>query len=102
MQPWRLIGDKPAMAKNGHKFINQYLVLEQHATKKDPSDIHTWRARPKFHLLQHLLDLACKGLHPKDVWNYTEMKPLGIPYSSCGSEGVAEFSAQVWNHKKCC
>ena len=96
------VGDKPAMAKNGHKFINQYLVLEQHATKKDPSDIHTWRARPKFHLLQHLLDLACKGLHPKDVWNYTEMKPLGIPYSSCGSEGVAEFSAQVWNQKKCC
>ena len=72
MQPWRLIGDKPAMAKNGHKFINQYLVLEQHATKKDPSDIHTWRARPKFHLLQHLLDLACEGLRPKDVWNYRD------------------------------
>ena len=89
------------MAKNGHKFINQYLMLEKHAVKKDPLDTHTWRARPKFHLLQHLLDLACKGLPPKDVWNI-DMKHLDIRYNNCGSEGVAGFSALVWNQKKCC
>jgi hypothetical protein len=57
---------------NGYKFVSQYLALEEHAVTWDPDDTTTWRARPKFHLLQHILDEACKGLHPKDVWNYRD------------------------------
>ena len=65
-------GDSMAIASNGYKFVSQYLALEEHAVAWDPDDTKTWRARPKFHLLQHLLDEACKGLRPKDVWNYRD------------------------------
>ena len=65
-------GDSMAIASNGYKFVSQYLALEEHAVTWDPDDTKTWRARPKFHLLQHILDEACKGLHPKDVWNYRD------------------------------
>ena len=57
---------------NGYKFVSQYLALEEHAVTWDPDDTTTWRARPKLHLLQHILDEDCKGLHPKDVWNYRD------------------------------
>lgn len=65
-------GDKTAIASNGYKFISQYMALETHAVAQDASDTQTWRMKPKFHLLGHLLDEACKGLHPKDVWNYRD------------------------------
>ena len=65
-------GDKAGIASNGFKFVSQYMALEEFAISKNPDDTHTWRVRPKFHLLQHILDQACKGLHPKDVWNYKD------------------------------
>ena len=65
-------GQCQAIASNGYKFVSQYLALESHAVSKDADDAKTWRARPKLHLLQHILDEACKGLHPKDVWNYRD------------------------------
>lgn len=65
-------GEKKAIASNGYKFISQYMALEAHAVAQDESDTQTWRMKPKFHLLGHLLDEACKGLHPKDVWNYRD------------------------------
>ena len=65
-------GSPEGVAKNGNKFISQYLALEEAAQEKRPDDIHTWRARPKFHLLQHILDKACKGYNPKDSWNYRD------------------------------
>ena len=61
-------GDSWAIASTGYKFVSQYLALEEHAVTWDPEDTKTWRARPKFYLLQHILDEACKGLHPKDAW----------------------------------
>ena len=33
---------------------------------------HTFRVRPKFHLLQHMLDKACRGCNPKDEWAYKD------------------------------
>jgi hypothetical protein len=54
---------------NGYKYVSQYLALEEHAVTWDPDDTKTWRARPKFYLLQHIL---CKGLYPKDAWNYRD------------------------------
>ena len=65
-------GKHQAIASNGYKFASQYLALESHAVSKDADDAKTWRARPKLRLLQHILDEACKGLHPKDVWNYRD------------------------------
>ena len=73
---------------NGYKCVSQYLALEEHAVTWDPDDTTTWRARPKFHLLQHILDEVCKGLHPK--YGTIEMKHLGIQCSSYGSEEVAK------------
>lgn len=64
--------DKAGIASNGYKFVSQYMALETHALAQDPEDTHTWRMKPKFHLLGHLLDEACKGLRPKDVWNYRD------------------------------
>ena len=49
-------GNLANLASNGYKFISQYMALEQHAVSKDEDDTHTWRVRPKFHLLQHILD----------------------------------------------
>ena len=65
-------GNLANLASNGYKFISQYMALEQHAVSKDEDDTHTWRVRPKFHLLQHILDQACEGCHPKDIWNYRD------------------------------
>lgn len=74
MKPWFVLNVFFCMffSLNGYKFVSQYLALEEHAVTWDPDDTKTWRARPKFHLLQHILDEACKGLHPKDVWNYRD------------------------------
>ena len=60
-------GSPEFVAKHGHKFITQYLALEEAIQEERPDDIQIWRARPK--LLQHILDKACKGFNPKDSWN---------------------------------
>lgn len=65
-------GNVAKVASNGFKFLEQYFHLEKHATTLDPEDTQTWRARPKFHLLQHLLDEASNGWNPKDSWNYRD------------------------------
>ena len=51
-------GNERAIASNGYKLTSQYLALEEHAVGQDADDTHAWRARPKFHLLQHILDEA--------------------------------------------
>ena len=76
-------GQHQAIASNGYKFVSQYLALESHAVSKDADDTKTWRARPKLHLLQHILDEACKGLHPKDVWNYRDETFAGAVQKLC-------------------
>ena len=90
MKPWFVLNVFFCMffSLNGYKFVSQYLALEEHAVTWDPDDTTTWRARPKFHLLQHILDEVCKGLHPK--YGTIEMKHLGIQCSSYGSEEVAK------------
>ena len=65
-------GSPEFVAKHGYKFITQYLALEEAIQEERPDDIQIWRARPKFHLLQHILDKACKGFNPKDSWNYRD------------------------------
>ena len=69
-------GDCKEIASNGFKCCQQYMALEEFATTKDPEDTHThthtFRVRPKFHLLQHMLDKACRGCNPKDEWAYKD------------------------------
>ena len=60
------------MVASGEKFLSQYLALEGEAIHLDPEDTKTWRAKPKLHLLGHLLDEARKGHNPKDSWNYRD------------------------------
>ena len=64
--------DSKKLQKAGEKFISQYLALEAEAQHLNPDDSQTWRAKPKLHLLGHLLDEARKGMHPKDFWNYRD------------------------------
>ena len=71
-------GDCKAIASNGYKFCKQYIALEEFANKNDPEDTHTFRVRPKFHPLQHILDKACTGCNPKDEWAYKEETSGGI------------------------
>ena len=68
MGTWR----SKKLQKTGEKFISQYLALEAEAQHLNPDDSQTWRAKPKLHVLGHLLDEARKGMHPKDFWNYRD------------------------------
>ena len=65
-------GNCKEIASNGFKFCQQYMALEEFATKQDPEDTHTFRVRPKLHLLQHILDKACRGCNPKNEWAYKD------------------------------
>ena len=44
------------LVKAGRKLISQYMALEEEVVELDPSDSRAWRAKPKFHLLSHILD----------------------------------------------
>ena len=48
------------------------MALEKYHTKLD-SDSNLWHAKPKVHLLGHILDkVAGEGMNPKDTWNYKD------------------------------
>ena len=59
-----------ALIKYGSKFQSQFMALESEAVAQDPNDTTTWRVKPKFHLLGHILDSVAEGAHPKDFWVY--------------------------------
>ena len=61
------------MVASGEKFISQYMALEKEAIFHDEKDTTTWRAKPKLHLLGHILDdEAREGHNRKDTWNYRD------------------------------
>lgn len=60
------------LAQQGEKLVSQYMALEKYHTKLD-SDSNLWHAKPKVHLLGHILDkVAGEGMNPKDTWNYKD------------------------------
>ena len=64
--------DGSQMVASGEKFISQYMALEKEAIVQDEEDTSTWRAKPKLHLLGHILGEAREGHNPKDTWNYRD------------------------------
>lgn len=64
--------DGKELVKAGRKLISQYMALEEEAVELDPENSKAWRAKPKFHLLSHILDQVEAGNHPRDTWNYRD------------------------------
>ena len=64
------MGGRPAwlFSKNCGRSLRS---LEE-ASLDDEEDTSTWRAKPKLHLLGHILDEARGGHNPKDTWNYMD------------------------------
>ena len=64
--------DGSQMVASGEKFISQYMALEKEAIFHDEESTSTWRAKPKQHLLGHILDEAREGHNPNDTWKYRD------------------------------
>ena len=64
----------------------QYLALESETMYKDEDAALTWRATPKLHLLEHIMDEVSLGAHPKDSSTYIDMKGhiQALFYRRCG------------------
>ena len=60
------------LAKYGRALKSQYMALESHIQREDENDVCSWHAKPKWHLAEHIFDLAWEGHNPKDFWNYRD------------------------------
>ena len=47
------------LAKYGRALKSQYMALESHIQREDENDVCSWHAKPKWHLAEHIFDLAC-------------------------------------------
>ena len=47
------------LAKYGRALKSQYMALESHIQREDEHDVCSWHAKPKWHLAEHIFDLAC-------------------------------------------